>query len=61
MSLRVVRRAAGQLTVRDLIEALAGLGDPEMPVGVRWDDETVPALNVLLDEDERTGTWLVIE
>lgn len=70
MTIRVITRGDGgaggtQLTVLQLAEALLGLGDPAMPVGIRYDrdgdgDATRPAVSVLLDEDER-GTWLVLE
>ena len=63
---RVILNNGGeQLTVRELIAVLVET-DLDLPVGVRREDATgedqsYPALNVLLDEDAVTGTWVVLE
>lgn len=62
---RVIYNGGGsQLTVRDLIQVLLET-DLDLPVGVRreddsGEDQSYPAVNVLLDEDEY-GTWVVLE
>lgn len=70
MTIRVIREGSAphdaRLRVRDVIAALVELGDPDLTVGIRYDrdgngDATYPAVSVLLDEDESSGTWVVLE